>query len=122
MIGCIIQARVGSKRLPRKVMMSLDGKNTVLHYVLKQLEYSKFLKQIVVATTTNKEDDEIINYLKKTRFKFFRGNENDVLDRYYQCAKKFSFSIIVIRLDPQSWEGRGAGRKESAKRATAGRG
>lgn len=95
MIGCIVQARVGSSRLPRKVMKLIDGKNPVIHYVLKQLEYSKFLKQIVVATTNNPNDDQIVDYLEKNNHMFFRGDEKDVLDRFYLCSKKFSFSIIV---------------------------
>jgi spore coat polysaccharide biosynthesis protein SpsF len=95
MIGCIIQARMGSIRLPKKVLMLLDGVNPTLHYVLQQLEYSNLINQIVVATTNNDDDDKIINYLKKINTNFFRGNQDDVLDRYYQCAKKFSFSIII---------------------------
>lgn len=95
MIGCIIQARLGSKRLPRKVLMPLKDKNPILFYVIKQLEYCKFIKQIVVATTTKNDDDEIINFVNKIKIDYYRGSENDVLDRYYQCAKKFSFSTII---------------------------
>ena len=51
MIGCIIQARVGSTRLPGKVMLKLDESNTVLQYVIKQLQSSKLIEKIIVATT-----------------------------------------------------------------------
>lgn len=95
MIGCIIQARMGSSRLPKKVMKLVDGKNPVLYYVLKQVRYSKVLKKIVVATTKNPEDDKIVDYLKKIKLEYFRGNEKNVLERYYSCSKKFSFSTIV---------------------------
>jgi len=95
MLGCIIQARMGSDRLPGKVMMKADEKNTILYYVLSQLETSKFLKNIVVATTNLEEDEIIENFVHKMGFDSFRGSSNNVLDRYYQCAKKYSFSTIV---------------------------
>lgn len=95
MIGCIVQARMGSNRLPGKIMMTLDGKNPVLYFVLKQLQSCKELDKIVVATTTLEEDDVIVKYVNDFGLTCFRGNEKDVLDRHYQCAKKFSFSTIV---------------------------
>lgn len=95
MIGCIIQARMGSTRLPGKVMMNVDETNPVIYYVIKQLQYSKLLDDIVVATTNLRQDDVIEDFVSKMGVKCFRGNEKDVLDRYYQCAKKFSFSSIV---------------------------
>lgn len=95
MIGCIIQARMGSSRLPGKAMKLVDDKNPVLYYVINQLKYSNLIDKLVVATTTLPEDDIIESYVKKIGIECFRGSENDVLDRHYQCAKKFSFEIIV---------------------------
>jgi spore coat polysaccharide biosynthesis protein SpsF len=95
MIGCIIQARMGSIRLPGKVMKKLDENYTVLHYVIEQISNSKLIDKIVIATTTLKEDDVIVDLAKKIHVDFFRGDSQDVLDRYYQCAKHFSFSTIV---------------------------
>ena len=95
MIGCIIQARIGSTRLPGKVMLKLDENETVLNYVLKQIKFSKILKKIIIATTTLDEDDQIINHIKNLDVELFRGNSNDVLDRYFQCAKFFSLDIII---------------------------
>ncbi len=95
MIGCIIQARMGSTRLPGKVMKKLDDDFTVLHYVIKQIENSKLINKIVIATTTLKEDDVIVDFAKQMNIDYFRGSSHDVLDRYYQCAKHFSFSTIV---------------------------
>ncbi len=94
-IGCIIQARMNSTRLPGKVMMNVDDSNPLLYYVISQLRNSKFIEKMVIATTTNKDDDIIFNYTKNQNVDCFRGNEFDVLDRYYQCAKKYSFSTIV---------------------------
>ena len=95
MIGCIIQARTGSSRLPNKAMKLLDEKYSILHYVINQLQYSKLLDDIVIATTNLEEDDIIVEFAQENGFKYFRGSEKDVLDRHYQCAKKFAFSTIV---------------------------
>jgi spore coat polysaccharide biosynthesis protein SpsF len=95
MIGCIVQARMGSSRLPGKVMMKIDDKNPIIHYVLEQLKHCNFLDEIIVATTVLKEDDVIENFVRKNDFKCFRGSEQDVLDRYYQCAKNYSLSAVV---------------------------
>jgi len=95
MIGCIIQARMGSSRLPGKVLMKSDNGKPLLHYVINQLQYCTKVKSLVIATTTNQEDDEIEKFANINSVSIFRGNEKDVLDRYYQCAKKYSFSTIV---------------------------
>ena len=95
MIGCIIQARMSSTRLPGKVMKKVDNENTILDCVINQLQSSKEIKNIVIATTEQKEDDVIVEFLQKRKVKYFRGSKQDVLDRYYQCAKKFNFSEII---------------------------
>ena len=95
MIGLIVQARMGSSRLPGKVMMQIDGKNPLLYYAIKQNKVSKYGKNLVIATTTKPEDDIIEEYAKKNNIMIFRGSSENVLDRYYQCAKKFSFDIII---------------------------
>ena len=93
--GCIIQARMGSTRLPGKVMMNVEDQKPVLYFVIKQLQECKLIDKIIVATTTNEEDEEIVNYIKNLGIDCFRGNPKDVLDRYYQCAKEYSVSTIV---------------------------
>ena len=95
MVDCIIQARLGSTRLPGKVMMKIDSKKTILESMLNQLRYSKLVDRIIVATSNKLEDDSIENFCKEKRIECFRGSEKDVLDRYYQCAKKYSSSTIV---------------------------
>ena len=94
MIGCIIQSRMSSRRLPGKIMKVVDGK-PILYHVINQISSSKILKKIVIATSTNTDDDIIENHAKKLGISCFRGELNDVLDRHYQCAKKFSFDVIV---------------------------
>jgi spore coat polysaccharide biosynthesis protein SpsF (cytidylyltransferase family) len=95
MIGCIIQARMGSSRLPGKVLMKSDNGKPLLYYVINQLQYCTKVKNLVIATTTNQEDDEIEKFANNNSVNIFRGKEKDVLDRYFQCAKKYSFSTIV---------------------------
>ncbi|RZD48881.1 MAG: acylneuraminate cytidylyltransferase, partial [Thaumarchaeota archaeon] len=95
MIGCIIQARMGSTRLPGKVVKKIDGEKTVLDYVINQLKASKKIDTIIVATTNLQEDDIIFNYLKFQQIECYRGSSEDVLDRYYQCAKKFGIDHIL---------------------------
>jgi spore coat polysaccharide biosynthesis protein SpsF len=94
-IDCIIQARMGSTRLPGKVMMKVDETNTILSHVINQLKNSKKIDRLIIATTDLQEDDIIVNHAKILKIDLFRGNAVDVLDRYYQCAKKFSSKIIV---------------------------
>lgn len=95
MIGCIIQARVNSKRLPKKVLKNLDNSKNVLEFVIDQVKQSKKIDKIVIATTTKVDDDIITMISKKNNCDYFRGKENDVLDRYYNCANFFNFDSIV---------------------------
>ena len=95
MIGCIIQARMASTRFPRKILEKLDGEDSVLDFIIMQLKNSKYLDKTIIATTTLERDDPIEKISKKHGLDCFRGTENDVLSRYYQCAKKFSIDTIV---------------------------
>jgi len=95
MIGCIIQARMGSSRLPGKVMMELNNSKSLLYYVIKQHQFCNEIDKIVVATTDQKNDDIIENYVNKLGIECYRGDSINVLDRFYQCAKKYSFPTIV---------------------------
>jgi spore coat polysaccharide biosynthesis protein SpsF (cytidylyltransferase family) len=86
---------MGSGRLPGKVMLKVDDSLTILEYVVSQVNKSKLVEKIVIATTSLKEDDKIVDLAKSIGIDYFRGDSDDVLDRYYQCAKEFSFSEIV---------------------------
>jgi spore coat polysaccharide biosynthesis protein SpsF len=95
MIGCIIQARMNSSRLPKKVLMNITKNETILDFVINQLKSSKNLDEIIIATTNLPIDNQIVEFAKKKQIKFFRGPEKDVLARYYDCAKSFSLDTIV---------------------------
>lgn len=93
-ISAIVQARIGSTRLPGKVMMEIGGK-PMLWYSVKRLQAVKSVDNVIVATTTEKRDDVIYNFCKEHNIECYRGSENDVLDRYYQTAKKIKSDIIL---------------------------
>ena len=95
MIGCIIQARMGSSRLPGKTLMKLNQNNTVLDFVVNQLSFSTLIDKIIIATTDLEQDDVIEQTAKNLEIQCFRGNSDDVLDRYYNCAKEFEIDNIV---------------------------
>ncbi len=93
-IICISQARMTSTRLPGKVLMEIDGK-PMLWYHLSRLKRSKHIDKIVVATTINSSDDPIIEFCNNMGIDTFRGDEYNVLSRYYDCAKKYNAKTIV---------------------------
>ena len=95
MIGCIIQARMSSIRLPGKIMKLLDKKNPSLYYTINQLKNSSNLDKIFIATSDLSEDDIIEEFAKNNKIAYFRGNSENVLDRFYECAKKFQLETIV---------------------------
>jgi spore coat polysaccharide biosynthesis protein SpsF len=93
-IVAIIQARMGSTRLPGKVLMDLGGE-TVLARVLGRLQRAIMIEEIVVATTDSAADDAIIRECERLEVSCFRGSEHDVLDRYYQAARMFAAEVVV---------------------------
>ena len=95
MLGCIIQARMGSTRLPGKVMKLLDGNNPSISSTISQLKQCTEIDKIIVATTTNQEDNVIADYVENLGIDLFRGSADDVLGRYYECARKYSLSGIL---------------------------
>jgi spore coat polysaccharide biosynthesis protein SpsF len=91
--GIIIQARIGSTRLPNKVMMNLGGK-PVLEQVFERCGLVN-VDEIIIATSKKKENDVIEKFCGDKEIKFFRGSEDDVLSRYYEAAKKFNLDFVV---------------------------
>ncbi|MBL7936218.1 MAG: glycosyltransferase family protein [Bacteroidia bacterium] len=92
----IIQARMGSSRLPGKVLKKIKG-YTLLEIQQMRIKPSQLVDQIVIATTTNPEDDVIATFCLEKNISYSRGSDWDVLDRYYQAAKKYN-PVNVIRL------------------------
>ncbi len=90
----ITQARLGSTRLPGKVLKKIGGRS-LLQIHLERLYKAKQVDKIVIATTNKEEDKAINDIAKELGFAVYRGSENDVLDRYYQAAKELSPLWIV---------------------------
>ena len=93
-VAAIIQARVGSTRLPWKVLMGIVGKPMLWH-VIERVKKAKLVDEVVLATTSRKEDKPLLNLAKKSGIKSYAGSDEDVLDRYFQAATKFGADIIV---------------------------
>ena len=93
-IVAIVQARMGSIRLPNKVMRLING-TTMIELLLARLSKSKKIDQIVIATSTNKNNAPLIQHIEKLGYACVSGSENDVLSRYIIAAKKVQADIIV---------------------------
>lgn len=90
----IIQARMGSTRLPGKVLKEVDGE-PLLKFMTDRVFDSKLVDKVVIATTVSKKDDAIVNFCENNNLSYFRGSENDVLDRYYKTAKLFGAKTVI---------------------------
>lgn len=93
-IHIIVQARVGSTRLPNKVMKKLEDK-IVLQHVIDRLKLSKYASDVIICTTQKREDDVISDFCLMNKIKLYRGSELNVLERYYDTAKYYNTDIIV---------------------------
>lgn len=94
MIGAIVQARTGSTRLPGKVIMEVSAMPLLAH-IIKRLKQAKLIDLIIIATTKQAADNPIKKIAKDMKVKIFTGSQDDVLDRYYQTAKKYKVNTIV---------------------------
>lgn len=90
----IIQARCNSTRLKNKVVLPL-GETTVLDVLIERVKKSRFIDEIVVATTKSIEDNIIEEICNARGIVCFRGDENDVLDRYYQVALMYNPHYVI---------------------------
>ncbi len=93
-VAGIIQARMGSTRLPGKVLRLL-GDTTVLGHVIRRCRCVDNLDVVVVATTTAEKDAAIVSTAEKEGALVFRGSEEDVLDRYYNAARDAGAEVVV---------------------------
>ena len=90
----IIQARMGSARLKGKVLFNLCNK-PMLYHIYNRLQYVKNIDNIVVATSTNPLDDAIFSFCSANNLLCLRGDENNVLERFFQCALQYNADIIT---------------------------
>lgn len=94
MIVAIIQARMSSTRLPGKVLANIAGRPMLWH-VVHRVHQARLIDRVVVATSTKTADDPIVDFCQQEGIKYFRGSEEDVLDRFYRTARHFGADPIV---------------------------
>jgi len=90
--GIITQVRMTSTRLPGKVLQKAGGISLLQHHV-NRLKWSGL--PIIIATTTNKEDDPVCEFAKEQNLPYFRGSEHDVLSRFYYAAEENKLDTVV---------------------------
>lgn len=93
-VVAIIQARVGSTRLPCKMMLSLHSK-PIIEWVIKRVQKSKLIDEIVVAIPASSENDVLEQHIKTLNVDVFRGSEDNVLNRFYEAVKNKNATHIV---------------------------
>lgn len=93
-VVCISQARMGSTRLPGKIMLPALGR-PLLHWHLTRLSRARLVDRLVVATTVEAQDDPIVDFCDEAGVAVFRGSESDVLSRYAGAAASFGAATIV---------------------------
>jgi spore coat polysaccharide biosynthesis protein SpsF len=90
----IVQARMGSIRLPRKILLEVEGKPFLWH-VIERLKHVKNIDVIVLAIPNTKDNDILEKFAKDNKIQYFRGSEGNLLERYYFAAKEFKADVIV---------------------------
>lgn len=91
---CIVQARMGSERLPGKVIKPILNKPMIL-YTLDRLSRSKYIDEIVLATSLENKEQTLVDIVENSNYKVFRGDENNVLKRYKDASDEFHGDIII---------------------------
>jgi len=92
-----ISVRTKSKRLPKKALLEIKGK-TVVEHLVDRLKLAKIPDLIVLCTSTNPDDDILIDIARRNGIEYFRGSEDDVLYRYFKAAETFGVDFIVVAL------------------------
>ena len=93
-IIAITQARVGSSRLPAKVLQKIEGKPMLMIH-LERIKRSALVMQVIVATTQEPDADQIVAIADECGLSSFKGSTSDVLDRYYQAARSLAPDYVV---------------------------
>ena len=94
-VGIIVQTRMGSTRLPGKVLKTLYKNEKVLEVLIKRLKLSKELNEIIIATSPDKKNEVIIEVAKELDVFWFIGDEENVLERYFKAAKFHDLDIVI---------------------------
>ena len=90
----LITARLKSRRLPRKILLKVQGKPLIIH-MINRIKYAKKINKIIICTSTNIQDDPLEDIAKQEKIDFFRGSEDDVLQRLLDAATKFNLNYFA---------------------------
>lgn len=93
-IGAFITVRLGSTRLPNKAILEIKGKSTIVH-LIERIKLAKNIDKIVLCTTTNPEDQKLIEVAKEQHIDYFAGDENNILKRHYDAALYHKLDFII---------------------------
>ena len=93
-VVAIVQARMGSTRLPNKVMKPINGV-PMIELLLGRLSKATLVNQIVVATSIDDRNKVLVDHVQKIGYACEQGSENDVMDRYIQAAKKHQADVVI---------------------------
>jgi glutamate-1-semialdehyde 2,1-aminomutase/spore coat polysaccharide biosynthesis protein SpsF len=93
-VVAIVQARMGSTRLPGKVLAEIAG-HPMLWHVVNRVRGARSVDKVVVATSNRSSDDAVAEFCVQNDIEFFRGHETDVLDRFYHTARHFNADVVV---------------------------
>lgn len=95
-VAAIVQARFGSTRLAGKILKEISNKPMLWH-IVNRLSHSKLINQIIIATTTLPDDDQVQEFCETNNISFYRGSSDDVLSRYFETAK-FATADVIVRI------------------------
>ncbi len=93
-IGIVIQARMGSSRLKNKILEKIGSKEIIL-FLFERLKTVEGVSEIILATSENEEENPLVSFANKIGLLVFRGSLEDVLSRFYECAKQRDLDVIV---------------------------
>jgi spore coat polysaccharide biosynthesis protein SpsF len=93
-VVAIIQGRMGSTRLPGKILKPILGR-PLLSHIVERVRKAKTVDEVIIATSINPLDDPVEEFAKKEGIKYYRGKEADLIDRFYNACVKFNIDVIV---------------------------
>lgn len=93
-IGFLITARMKSTRLPKKLTLKINNRE-VIAWMIDRLKQCRVLNEIIIATSTNPQDNVLCKIAKREGVKYYKGSEDDVLERLYQAAKTYELDYII---------------------------
>ena len=96
-ITVILQARMSSTRLPGKVLSVLNG-HPMIYWQIERIRKVKLIDRVIIATSVDSSDDQLVEIANNLGFEVFRGDLNDVYDRYLQCIEANNIYGVIVRL------------------------